>query len=324
MTTKTFTAIAHPNIAFIKYWGNLDPVLRIPSNGSISMTLGDLTTRTSVRFDDSLSEEIIEINGEIATGSAHDRAAAHLDRIRTIAGISTKAEVRTISDFPLAAGLASSASGFAALSLAGTKAAGLSLSSPELSSLARKASGSASRSIIGGFVEWIQGNNDESSHAVEIADMNHWDLIDVIAIVREEEKAIGSTEGHSVASSSALQDARIGDAKRRLDICRRAIVNRDFETLSQVVEEDSNMMHSVMITSKPPIFYWEPATINIIKSVERWRKEGLHVCYTIDAGPNVHCICTSESAPEIQARLSNLQGVNRVLSSKPGGACRIT
>jgi diphosphomevalonate decarboxylase len=324
MTTKTFTAIAHPNIAFIKYWGNLDPVLRIPSNGSISMTLGDLTTRTSVRFDDSLSEEIIEINGEIATGSAHDRAAAHLDRIRTIAGISTKAEVRTISDFPLAAGLASSASGFAALSLAGTKAAGLSLSSPELSSLARKASGSASRSIIGGFVEWIQGNNDESSHAVEIADMNHWDLIDVIAIVREEEKAIGSTEGHSVASSSALQDARIGDAKRRLDICRRAIVNRDFESLSQVVEEDSNMMHSVMITSKPPIFYWEPATINIIKSVERWRKEGLHVCYTIDAGPNVHCICTSESAPEIQARLSNLQGVNRVLSSKPGGACRIT
>jgi diphosphomevalonate decarboxylase len=324
MTTKTFTAIAHPNIAFIKYWGNLDPVLRIPSNGSISMTLGDLTTRTSVRFDDSLSEEIIEINGEIATGSAHDRAAAHLDRIRTIAGISTKAEVRTISDFPLAAGLASSASGFAALSLAGTKAAGLSLSSPELSSLARKASGSASRSIIGGFVEWIQGNNDESSHAVEIADMNHWDLIDVIAIVREEEKAIGSTEGHSVASSSALQDARIGDAKRRLDICRRAIVNRDFESLSQVVEEDSNMMHSVMITSNPPIFYWEPATINIIKSVERWRKEGLHVCYTIDAGPNVHCICTSESAPEIQARLSNLQGVNRVLSSKPGGACRIT
>jgi diphosphomevalonate decarboxylase len=205
------------------------------------------------------------------------------------------------------------------LSLAGSKAAGLSLSPQELSSLSRKASGSASRSIFGGFVEWLPGDNDDNSHAIEIASEDHWDLVDVIAIVQEREKEIGSTEGHAAASSSALQEARVVDAGRRLDLCRQAIANRDFAALCEVVEEDSNMMHSVMMTSKPPIFYWEPATINIIKSVERWRREGLSVCYTIDAGPNVHCICTSETADEIQTRLKNLPGVNSVISSHPGG-----
>lgn len=320
--TEPITAIAHPNIAFVKYWGNKDPNLRIPSNGSISMTLGALTTRTQVRFDESLSEDRIEINGEIAMGEVYTRASSHLDLVRSLAGISARAHVDSDSDFPIAAGLASSASGFAALSLAATKAAGLSLSPEELSSLARKSSGSASRSIFGGFVEWMPGSTDANSHALPFAAQDHWDLIDVIALVHEGEKSIGSSEGHAAAQTSVLQSARILDSQRRLDICRQAILDRDFRTLTEIIEEDSNMMHAVMMTSKPPILYWEPTTIKIIQRVQIWRLEGLDVCYTIDAGPNVHCICTPDSASEVETLLGNLPGVKRVLTSKPGGPCR--
>lgn len=323
MSSKAYSAIAHPNIAFIKYWGNIDPILRLPANGSISMTLGNLETHTTVEFDQNLTDDHVIINGKLSSGQVFARVKSHLDLIRSQAGLDSHATVSTSANFPIATGLASSASGFAALTLAASKAAGLNLSSKELSSLARKASGSACRSIFGGFAEWLPGENDANSYAVRIAEENHWELIDVIAVVQEEEKEVGSTSGHAAADTSPLQSARLLDTSRRLEECRRAILDRDFSSLSQVVEVDSNMMHSVMITSKPPILYWEPATITIMRNVVLWRKEGLEVCYTIDAGPNVHCICTSVSAPEVERRLRKLSGVNRILTSKPGGPARL-
>jgi diphosphomevalonate decarboxylase len=321
--SKKYSARAHPNIAFIKYWGNIDPVLRVPANGSISMTLGNLETHTTVEFDRKLSDDQVIINNEKSTGEAFSRAQSLLDIIRSQANLDSRATVNSKANFPIGTGLASSASGFAALTLAASKAAGLNPSQKELSMLARQASGSACRSIFGGFVEWLPGDNHSNSYALQIAEKDHWELIDVIAIVQEDEKEIGSTSGHALADSSPLQAARVLDASRRLDICRRAILDRDFSTLSQVVEEDSNMMHSVMITSKPPLLYWEPATISIMQNVVLWRDEGLEVCYTIDAGPNVHCICTSDSALEIQTRLGKLSGVNRILTSKPGGPAKL-
>lgn len=323
MSNKKYSARAHPNIAFIKYWGNIDPVLRVPANGSISMTLGNLETHTTVEFDRKLSDDQVIINNEKSTGEAFSRAQSLLDIIRSQANLDSRATVNSKANFPIGTGLASSASGFAALTLAASKAAGLNPSQNELSMLARQASGSACRSIFGGFVEWLPGDNHSNSYALQIAEKDHWELIDVIAIVQEDEKEIGSTSGHALADSSPLQAARVLDASRRLDICRRAILDRDFSTLSQVVEEDSNMMHSVMITSKPPLLYWEPATISIMQNVVLWRDEGLEVCYTIDAGPNVHCICTSDSAIEIETRLRKLSGVNRILTSKPGGPAKL-
>src|SRR5687767_7857771 len=213
MTTATAQACA--NIAFIKYWGNRENTLRIPMNGSISMNLDGLYTRTTVSFQPSLPFDELIINGHEIAGAGRDRVSYILDIIRGMAHIHERAEVMSENNFPSGAGIASSASAFAALALAGSKAAGLSLNERELSRLARRGSGSASRSIPGGFVEWQTGTGDEDSFAFSIADPNHWDLVDCVAIVSSSHKKTGSTEGHAIAHTSPLQAARIADAPSR-------------------------------------------------------------------------------------------------------------
>jgi diphosphomevalonate decarboxylase len=317
------SAVAHPNIALIKYWGDLDPGLHIPANGSISMNLAELSTRTTVSFDPSLLQDELILNGEPILGTALDRVSMYLNRVRKLARISTFARVDSQNNFPIAAGIASSASGFAALSLAASRAAGLSLAKKDLSRLARTGSGSACRSIPSGFVEWQAGHADSDSYAVSIASPQHWDLVDCIALVSEEEKPISSSVGHSLAYTSLLQPARVEDAPRRLSLCREAILKRDFDKFAEVVELDCNLMHAVMMTSSPPLFYWLPATLVIIQAVQTWRKEGLAVCYTIDAGPNVHVLCPGKPLERIVKRLRNLPGVIQVLTAHPGGATRL-
>jgi len=315
----TATAQAHPNIAFIKYWGNRDSALRLPSNGSISMNLGGLFTRTTVSYQPSLALDELVINGHEVAGKGLQRVSAILDEVRRKAGIESKAEVISENNFPSGAGIASSASAFAALALAATRAAGLEWSQQELSVLARHGSGSACRSVPGGFVEWFPAPDDEGSFAVSLAPPGHWDLADCVAIVSVAHKPTGSTEGHALAPTSPLQAARVEDAPRRLDLCRRAILERNFEALAGVVEEDSNLMHAVMMTSRPALFYWEPATLAVMQAVRAWRAGGLPVCYTIDAGPNVHVICAGDDSARVEALLMKLPGVARVLAATPGG-----
>jgi len=319
----TATAQAAPNIAFIKYWGNRDNTLRLPLNGSISMNLAGLTTRTTVSFQHSLPFDELVINGHEVTGVGLGRVSYILDIIRGMANISDRAEVMTENNFPSGAGIASSASAFAALALAGTKAAGLSLSEAELSRLARRGSGSASRSIPGGFVEWQVGTTDEDSFAFSIAPADHWKLVDCIAIVSASHKKIGSTEGHAIAPTSPLQAARVADAPRRLDICRNAILNKDFDLFASIVELDSNLMHSVMITSTPALHYWTPPSLAVMDAVRQWRMEGFPACYTVDAGANVHVICPETEAQIVDKRLREIKGVENVLVARAGGAAQI-
>jgi diphosphomevalonate decarboxylase len=144
-----------------------------------------------------------------------------------------------------------------------------------------------------------------------------------VAIVSREHKATGSSEGHPLAYTSPLQPARVDDAPRRLRICRQAILERDFEALADIVELDSNLMHGVIMTSSPRILYWQPATLTVMQAVTAWRKQGLPICYTIDAGPNVHVICTAPIAFEVAERLKALDGVEAVLRATPGGPARI-
>jgi diphosphomevalonate decarboxylase len=233
------------------------------------------------------------------------------------------AEVISENNFPAGAGIASSAAAFAALALASSRAAGLTLSEAQLSRLARLGSGSASRSIPGGFVEWKMGTGDDDSIAVSIAPPEHWELADCIAIVNATHKKTGSTEGHAIAGTSPLQNARVADTPRRLDICRAAILNKDFDAFANIIELDSDMMHSVMMTSNPPLMYWQSATVAIFHEVRSWRANGLPTAYTVDAGANVHVICLSEQAETVRTRLSELPGVNEVLVAKAGGAARI-
>jgi diphosphomevalonate decarboxylase len=321
MTTATAQALA--NIAFIKYWGNRDNTMRLPSNGSISMNLEGVYTRTTVSFQPSLPFDELIINGREVTGPGLDRISYILDIIRGMANIHERAEVMSENNFPSGAGIASSASAFAALALAGSKAAGLKLSEPELSRLARRGSGSASRSIPSGFVEWQAGTSDEDSFAFSIAAPSHWDLVDCVAIVSAAHKKTGSTEGHSIAGTSPLQAARVADAPRRLDICRKAILERDFNALASIVELDSDMMHAVMMTSTPALHYWKPASLDVMNCVRQWRMEGIPVCYTVDAGPNIHVICPEAEAHIIEKRLREIRGVDNVLIARAGGPAKI-
>jgi diphosphomevalonate decarboxylase len=319
----TATAQASPNIAFIKYWGNRDNTLRIPMNGSISMNLDGLFTRTTVSFQPSLSFDELIINGHEVRGAGLERVSHILDLIRGMARINERAEVMTENNFPSGAGIASSASAFAALALAASNAAGLNLREQELSRLARRGSGSAARSIPSGFVEWQAGTTDEDSFAFSIAEPDHWNLVDCVAIVSASHKKTGSTEGHPIAATSPLQAARVADAPRRLEICRNAIFNCDFDSFASIVELDSDMMHSVMMTSTPALHYWKPASLEVMNNVRAWRAEGIPACYTVDAGPNIHVIYPETEAHIIDTRLREISGVEDVLVARPGGPAKI-
>jgi diphosphomevalonate decarboxylase len=240
-----------------------------------------------------------------------------------MAGFNFFADVVSTNNFPTGAGIASSAAAFSALALAGSKAAGLELDEKTLTRLARRGSGSASRSIPDGFVEWLPGSTDEDSYSISLASASSWDLRDVIAVVAADEKKTGSSEGHGLAGTSPFQTTRVADAPRRLSICREAIISHDFDKLSAVMELDSDMMHAVMMTSTPALFYWEPASLRIIKSVPMWRNQGIPCAYTIDAGPNVHILCPASSKDDISSRLSNMDGVVTVLETSAGGPARL-
>ncbi len=319
----TVTAIANPNIAFVKYWGNRDAALNLPSNSSISMNLGGLETRTRVTFDVDLAMDELVINGEPASGQVLDRAAAFLDSVRQLAGSRLHARVESASNFPMGAGIASSASAFAALCLAASAAAGLALSEKDFSRLARRGSGSACRSVPGGFVEWQAGQDDGDSYAFSIAPASHWDLVDCIAMVSAEHKSTGSSQGHALAGSSPLQGARLAESAKDLVSCRRAILECDFDALARVVELESNLMHAVMLTSTPPLFYWQPASLLVMEEVRRWRSSGLPACYTLDAGPNVHVLCPGSAAAQVEGKLSQVPGVTQVLIAHPGGPAHL-
>jgi diphosphomevalonate decarboxylase len=321
--TRSATAVASPNIALIKYWGDIDSALRIPANGSISMTLAGLQTQTRVAFDADLEADEVVIQGRPAAAPAHARVSAHVDRVRAMAGISTRAQITSESNFPSDSGIASSAAGFAALTMASCFAAGLDLDPSALSRLARIGSGSACRSIFGGFVEWPFAERDETSYARQLAPPEHWAVSDLIAIVTAEAKSVGSTRGHVLASTSPLQSARLADTPRRLAACREAIMLRDFAALAAVVEQDSLHMHAIMMTSTPSLMYWLPSTVDVLLQVAEWRSGGLAVCATVDAGPNVHCLCPVAAAAEIDRRLRLIPGVQAVIASSPGPAAAL-
>lgn len=311
------TAVANPNIAFIKYWGKADEALNLPANPSLSMNLAALTTVTTVEFRPGLSADLVTLDGHPAAGAARERVVAHLDRVRAMAGTEWRASVASRNDFPAATGLASSASAFAALSLAAACAAGLALDETALSRLARLGSGSACRSVPAGFCLW------EGEQARQVAPPDYWNLCDVVAIVTDRPKAVGSHDGHSLAPSSPLYAARLAAVPGWLAAVRDGLERRDLAAMGPAVEADALAMHGVMMTSQPSLLYWQPATVAVLLAVREWRAAGLEVYFTMDAGPNVHCLCRVEEAGEVEKRLRTITGVQDVLSSGPGDGVRL-
>ncbi|UCG23117.1 MAG: diphosphomevalonate decarboxylase, partial [Chloroflexota bacterium] len=302
-----------------------DNDLRIPMNGSISMTLDAANTTTTVKFDKGIQDDRLILNERVADNRATARVSKQLDHIRKVADLDLKAEVRSQNSFPTGAGIASSASGFAALTLAAAGALGLDLTRAELGRLARLGSGSACRSIDGGFVEWQPGKNHEESYAAPIAPAAHWDLVDIVAIISNEHKAYGSSMGHTLAHSSPFYEARLETIEESLAKVRTAILEKDFATLGQLIEEEAIQLHVTAMTSTPSVLYWQAGTLNVIHALREWRRIDPAVAgyFTIDAGANVHIIAEREAVPTLIERLQMVDGVEETLVSSIGGDARL-
>jgi diphosphomevalonate decarboxylase len=317
------TALAPANIAFVKYWGNRDAGLRLPWNGSLSMNLSGASATTTVTFDDAAAEDQVELNGRPADERTRLRVTDHLERIRELAG--TRAHARVVSEttFPVSTGIASSAAGFAALSVAGAAAAGLALGEAELSRLARRGSGSAARSIPDGFVEWFAGEDDEGSYAESIAPPEHWDLVDLVAVVDATPKLLGSADGHEAAGASPFFKCRLEEVHERLPAVRTALLERDFAALAPMVEAEALSLHGVAMTGRPSALYFAPGTVEVLHAVRRWRAEGASAAFTLDAGPSVHVLCERHAEVEIGRRLGAMGAVRQVLVNHAAPGARL-
>lgn len=318
MIERKATAIAGANIAFIKYWGQLNADLCLPLNNSISMTLDQAQTVTTVEFSEALLADTFTLNGDPTSESASRRVSRHLDRIRELANVRMSAKVVSQNSFPAASGIASSASGFAALTVAACAALGLSLSSRELSRLARLASGSACRSIFGGFVEWIAGTTHEDSYAQQIAPAEYWDLADIISVISGDPKPISSEMGHALAPTSPFLAARLAALDTSLVRVRAAVAQRDLRMLGEVAEQDALSLHAVSMTSHPSILYLKPGTIAVMHHVRQWRQEGLLVYFTIDAGPNIHILTLGDLRGEVLRRVQEIPEIEKTITCRPG------
>jgi diphosphomevalonate decarboxylase len=319
------TTISAPsNIAFIKYWGARDLERALPLNSSISMTLERCVTQCTAEAIAGNRDEIwlAEANGGFTSPEPEflRRVQEHLERVRHWAQSESRFRVATRNTFPSAAGLASSASGFAALTLAAAGALGRSTtSSAELSRLARRSgSGSAARSVLGGYVEWMAGSSEEDCRAVQVADAEHWDLRDVIAVVEIGPKEVPSLEGHRRALTSPYMARRLELLPARLAAVRRAIAERRLDRLGPVLEEEAIDLHLIAMSSHPPVFYWSPGTVAVLRTVRELRQEGLAAWATMDAGANVHVICDADSEGDVAERLESLPAVGFVIQDGVG------
>ncbi len=306
------------NIAFIKYWGAKDLDQAIPINPSLSMTLTNCYSRSTVEWVSEDGEHEIQWRTssgdfEAAPPAFADRVRQHLDFLRRWAKIEGRFRIATENSFPSAAGLASSASGFSALTLATLGAIGRQTSTAEESALARlSGSGSAARSVLGGYVEWPASSSfgalssRAECYACQVMPAEHWDLRNVIAVVERGAKLISSLDGHRRAQTSPYFHTRQRRLPGRLKAVRRAIETRDFERLGKVIETEAIDLHCVAMTSEPAIFYWSPATLTILEAVRAMRMDGIAAFSTMDAGANVHVICQPEVEGEVAQRLEQL------------------
>lgn len=318
------TAIAPSNIVLTKYWGKKDEKLRLPENGSIAFCLSNLLTTTTVEFSDKHKKDDVTINGEIEEGE-ESRVIKHLDRIRKLAKLNLKAKMVSINNFPKGTGLSSSASGFAALTLAGVKAAGLKLSEKELSILARQGSGSACRSIPDGFVEWLDGNTSQTSFAKTIFPENYWQIADVVAVVNAGRKDVATTLGMAKAKSSPFQSLRVKRMKDKNKKLKQLIRQKKFKESGELIEAEALELHAIMLTETPPLLYWQPGSVALMRAVRNWRAEGLPVYFTVNTGQDIHLIVEEKNVEKLKKKLKEVKDVVReVIVNHPSEGTRLT
>ncbi len=320
------TCEATANIAVVKYWGKRDETLILPQNSSLSFTMDDsLKTRTTVMFSDEFKQDEFWLNGQKMDLKEKETAerVVQLDLVREKAAIKTKARIVSLNCFPTAAGFASSAAGLAALACAASKAAGLDLSAKELSILARRGSGSACRSVLGGFVEWREGEKADGSdsYAEQIAPASHWpELRNVIAVVDAEKKKVSSRAGmKQTVATSPLYKARMGYLPRVVQDMKKAVLAKDFAKFAELTMRESSDMHAVMLDTWPPITYLNDHSRDVMYAVNELNAGGAITAYTFDAGPNAHLYTLEKNVPAVKKMLEGIDGVTKALVCRVGG-----
>lgn len=313
---------AHTNIALIKYWGKADETLFLPMNSSLSLTLDGLYTDTFVEISDTFTEDQFYLNDVLQSPEETAKISRFLDLFRNKSGITHFIQVKSVNHVPTAAGLASSASAFAALAGALNRATGLNMDLETLSTYARRGSGSATRSLFGGFVEWQKGTSSEDSMAVPVDDAS-WDIGMVIIAVNKSAKKISSRVGmKQTVETSPFYPAWVASAEEDLLAIKKAIKAQDFEKVGQITEHSAMKMHGSMLGAETPIIYFEPDSIKAIRAVRALREQGI-LCYvTMDAGPNVKVLCRLSEAGKIKEMLREYFSEEQLLISGPGQGIR--
>jgi len=318
------SAQAQPNIALVKYWGKRRVTHNLPAAGSLSITLDGLWTRTRVRFEADRTRDEFNRNG-VARNAELRRVSACLDLLRERAGVSAGAVVESDNNFPTAAGLASSASGFAALVVAAASALDLRIDPGELSAIARQGSGSAARSIFGGFVEMARGEDPEGhdARAWPLLPPQDWPLQVVIAVTSTGAKDVSSSDGmQRSTATSPFYGAWLETVPGDLGIARDAIESRDFDALATVSEHSCLKMHAVAMSAQPGLMYWSSATVDCLHAIRELRDAGVPVFFTIDAGPQVKAVCSSAATEHVRHTLAQVPGVEETLVCGLGAGAR--
>lgn len=299
----THTVRAHTNIALIKYWGKADAKLRLPLMSSLSMTLDAFYTDTSI--EKTTGDNEFYLNGKKQDENGKKRVFAYLHILQKKFGYSDNLIVKSTNHVPTSAGLASSSSAFAALVAAFCRYYELDLDKTELSRLARIGSGSASRSIFGGFAVWQKGDSDETSYAYALDEKPDIDLRLLAIELNTNQKKISSTQGMQEAQSSPFFKPWLERNEAELNQMIQFIKDKNFTGIGQLAELNANEMHAINLTAQPEFTYFEPDTIRAIKLVEQLRAEGIECYYTIDAGPNVKVLCSLRNSKEISQRFES-------------------
>ncbi len=329
MIGDAVTARACANIALVKYWGKRDAALNLPAAGSLSLTLDALTTVTTVRFDRGLAADTMRLGGVDASAAVLARTSAWLDHVRALAGIELRAAIDTVNHFPTASGLASSASGFAALAVAASGAAGLALDDAARSRLARLGSGSAARSIHGGLVRMDAGERADGADAIATPiDAPARFVASLRMVVAEIGGGVAKTHGsrdamEHCAATSPLYAGWLAAVPGDLIVAEAAIVDGDLAALGAVTEASALAMHAAAIASRPTILYWQPATLAAMAEVRALRAAGRAAWATMDAGPHVKVLTSREDAEAVAAAMRAVPGVTAIAIAAAGRGAEI-
>lgn len=322
-TPGAATALANPNIALVKYWGKRDEALILPWTGSLSLTLDAAPTTTTVSVSDA-AEDTVLLGGEALDGTARDRVVRFLDLVRDLAGRTDRVVVDSHNEIPTGAGLASSASGFAALALAASTAFGLDLDSRSLSRLARRGSGSASRSVFDGLAIWHAGHDDETSFAEAVPAGPGLELGMVLTVLDARKKSVSSRDGmRRTVETSPYYPAWVERTPVELTEMLDAIERGDFTRVGTIAERNAMRMHATMLGAEPPVRYWGPASVELLDLVANLRADGLECYATMDAGPNVKILCQAAEVDHLAARITEAQPEIGVIPARAGQGARL-